>query len=57
MLGFILNFLLKPDESMWFKPKLRNGALFMVRQAHHDGHPELVEGKKQRRKILMRNLG
>jgi hypothetical protein len=29
----------------------------MVRQAHHDGHPELVEGKKQRWKILMRNLG
>jgi hypothetical protein len=33
-------------------PKLRNRALFMVRQAHHDGrHPELVEGKKQRWEI------
>jgi hypothetical protein len=28
----------------------------MVRQAHHDGHPELVEGKKQQWKILLRNL-
>jgi hypothetical protein len=30
---------------MNFKPKLHNRALFIVRQAHHDGHPELVEGK------------
>jgi hypothetical protein len=29
----------------------------MVRQAHHDGHHELVEGKEQQWKILLRNLG
>jgi hypothetical protein len=53
-----------PDASLGL------GLWFVVRQAHydvahHDGHlrclrslqPELVEGKKQRWKILMRNLG
>jgi hypothetical protein len=41
---------------IYIKPKLYNRVLFMVRQAHHYGHPELVEGKKRQSKIIMRNL-